>query len=373
MPVDFEAEGLLDGVGDPDARRARLELLERLAADGFSLEELRLAVAEDRLAMLPVERVLAPGDAHLNAHDVAEDAGIDIELLERIWRALGLAAADREVPVYTEQDLQAARTVKLFLDAGIPAESLLEMTRVLGTNVSTVVDAVGDLVRHTLMRPGDTELDVALSMSYAARELAPQLDEILSYVANLYRRDRTRHAVISAAELAAGGLPGSRFTIVCFADLVGFTRLGEQVPADELGAVAGRLGEIAADLAEPPVTLVKTIGDAVMLVSPEADPLLGAALGLLERGEAEGQDFPELRAGLAAGEALRRAGDWYGQAVNLASRVTGRARRGSVLATEAVKDAAGGEYSWSQAGLKRFRGVSDEVPLWRVRRAEASS
>jgi class 3 adenylate cyclase len=44
-----------------------------------------------------------------------------------------------------------------------------------------------------------------------------------------------------------------------------------------------------------------------------------------------------------------------------------------VLATADVKDAAGGDYSWSPAGLKRFRGVSGEVPLWRVRRAPAES
>lgn len=371
MPVDFEAEGLLDGVDDPDARRARRELLELLHADGVPLDELRRAIAEDRLAMLPVDRVLAPDDAHLTAYEVAEGSGIDIELLDRIWRALGLPLVDREERAYTDRDLEAARSTKLFLDAGISPEAVLEVTRVLGTNVSTVVAAVGDLVREQLVTPEATELDVALRLQYAARELAPQLEDMLSYVANLHRREQSRQAVVSGAELAAGRLPGGRFTVVCFADLVGFTRLGEQVPPDELGAVAGRLAELAADVAEPPVSLVKTIGDAVMLVSPDADAQLHAALTLLERGEAEGEDFPQLRAGLAAGEALRRVGDWYGQAVNLASRVTGHARRGSVLATTDVKDAASGDYSWSQAGLKRFRGVSDEVPLWRVRRTEA--
>jgi adenylate cyclase len=369
--VDFEAEGLLDGVDDPDARRARRELLELLHADGVPIVELRQAVAEDRLAMLPVERVLAPEDAHLTAYDVAEGAGLDIDLLDRMWRALGLPLVDRGEPAYTDRDLEAARSAKLFLDAGISPEAVLEVTRVLGTHVSTIVAAIADLVREQLVEPSATELDVALRLQYAASELAPQVDEMLSYVANLHRREQSRQAVVSAAELAAGRLPGARFTVVCFADLVGFTRLGEQVPPDELGAVAGRLGELAADVAEPPVSLVKTIGDAVMLVSPDADAQLDAALALLERGEAEGDDFPQLRAGLAAGEALRRVGDWYGQAVNLASRVTGHARRGSVLATVDVKDAASGDYSWSAAGLKRFRGVSGEVPLWRVRRPDA--
>ena len=56
--VDYEAAGLLDGL-DGDAREARRELLDVLCADGASLDELKRAVAEDRLALLPVERVLA--------------------------------------------------------------------------------------------------------------------------------------------------------------------------------------------------------------------------------------------------------------------------------------------------------------------------
>ena len=59
VAIDFEAEGLLDGLEDERARQARLELLQSLAEAGFSLEELRQATAEGRLAMLPVERVLA--------------------------------------------------------------------------------------------------------------------------------------------------------------------------------------------------------------------------------------------------------------------------------------------------------------------------
>ena len=87
-------------------------------------------------------------------------------------------------------------------------------------------------------------------------------------------------------------LPGSRETAVCFADLVGFTRLGEEVPPEELTQLAARLEQLAADVIEPPVRLVKTIGDAVMLASPEAEPLLDGGLALLEAAAAEGSRFP---------------------------------------------------------------------------------
>jgi adenylate cyclase len=117
---------------------------------------------------------------------------------------------------------------------------------------------------------------------------------------------------------------------------------------------------------------VKTIGDAVMLVSPEPDPLLDVALGLVEVAEREGEDFPQLRAGVALGPGLPRAGDWYGRAVNLASRLTSFARPGSVVADKATRDEAG-DWAWSFAGQHRFKGVRGEVPVFRVRRAVAES
>src|SRR5689334_11299119 len=84
-PIDFEAEGLLDGV-DGDARNARQELLEQLAEDGASLDELKRAVAENRLAFLPVERVLA-GDGRYTAREVAEKSGLDPAFQERQLRS----------------------------------------------------------------------------------------------------------------------------------------------------------------------------------------------------------------------------------------------------------------------------------------------
>lgn len=368
MPYDFEGEGLLDGLDDPAARRARLELLERLAADGVGLDELKRAVEEDRLALLPIDHMLEPEGARYSGNEIAERSGIGIDYLDSLWRSLGLPLADHDERVYSDEDLEAAQVVKGFLDAGFAPDGLLDVSRVLGNGMGMLVAAVSDLARRTLVQPGDTELDVAVRLATAAGELAPQLDPLLTYVANHHRREQSRQAVVSASEL---GSAATR-TVVAFADLVGFTRLGEELPPEELGALARRLAELAEVVAEPPVTLVKTIGDAVMLVAPEVDPMIEAGLRLLEMAEAE-DGYPELRVGIAAGEALRRAGDWYGRPVNLAARVTARARRGSVLVTTEVREAARRDYAWSDAGRKRLRGVRDEVPVFRVRRANGGS
>jgi adenylate cyclase len=115
---------------------------------------------------------------------------------------------------------------------------------------------------------------------------------------------------------------------------------------------------------------VKTIGDAAMLVAPEAPPVLDTVLDLVE-GSREDDTRPLLRGGVAAGEAIPRAGDWYGRPVNLAARLTSFARRGSVVTSREVREAASDGYDWSAAGRRRIKGVRDEVEVYRVRSRSA--
>jgi len=52
-------------------------------------------------------------------------------------------------------------------------------------------------------------------------------------------------------------------------------------------------------------------------------------------------------------------------------RLVARARPSSVLATDAVRQLAGDDgFTWSQAGRKRIKGISEPVAVWRCRRAE---
>ena len=76
VPIDFEAEGLLESAQDERAAEARLELLRTLEQEGFGLEELRRATREDRLALLPLERVLEGEGRRYTREEVAERAGL---------------------------------------------------------------------------------------------------------------------------------------------------------------------------------------------------------------------------------------------------------------------------------------------------------
>jgi adenylate cyclase len=109
-----------------------------------------------------------------------------------------------------------------------------------------------------------------------------------------------------------------------------------------------------------------------MLVSPEVDPMIEAVLRLIDAAE-DDDEFPSLRAGVAYGPAINRWGDWYGSTVNVASRLTERARPASVLTTEEVREQSGDGYVWSAAGPKKLKGLSSPLKTFRVRRADAGA
>lgn len=366
--MDWESEGLLEGL-ERDEREARRDLLEQLSEAGVELDELRSAVEEQRLALLPVERELG-GDPSLTARDVAQKADVPIEFLREQRRALGLPQVGDDEPAYSDDDVEAAKMLKQFIDAGLGREGVEETARVVGESMRRVAQAVADLTARSLLREGDTERDLGLRYAAAARELGPLMGRQLEYVFKRQLREIVRNDVVNQAQLVSGQLPGAELVSVSFADLVGFTKLGEELPPEEVGRVAGRLGRIAADIAEPPVRLVKTIGDAAMLVSSETEPLVNATIDLIRAADAEGEDFPQLRGGIARGEAIERVGDWYGRPVNIASRVTGVARPGSVLVTEEVKDEVEDAFRFSFAGRRRLKNVSEQLPLFRARRLD---
>jgi adenylate cyclase len=365
--VDFAKAGLLDGLtGDELAARKRL--LKQLSDDGVSLTELKAAVAEDRLALLPVERLL--GGVH-TARDIERETGTPAGLLLRMRRIVGLPEAGPDDRVFSEEDLVAARSTRQFLDAGFDERAIAEISRVLGEAMGRLSATITAAFTETFLQAGDSEEDVALRFAALAEQLTPAFSPVLVATLKAHLREGVRRGMLGRAERQAGGVPGTQEMAVCFADLVGFTRLGAQLEIEELGGVAGRFGELANDVARGPVRLIKTIGDAAMFVSRECEPLIDTALSLVEA--AERVELPALRAGVALGTVAPRAGDYFGHAVNLASRVTGAARPGSVLCTKELRDAAPDAFEWSSAGRFRLKGLPEPQPLYRARRPESAT
>jgi adenylate cyclase len=114
--------------------------------------------------------------------------------------------------------------------------------------------------------------------------------------------------------------------------------------------------------------VIKTIGDEVMVVGSDPSALVDWAVGfqMLQR------ERPLPRIGIHVGGALYRDGDYFGRAVNLASRVGARAGGGEVLVTRPVVDAADRHLDFRLIGEVRLKGFSEATELFLARAAEAA-
>ncbi len=366
---DAKIEKLLDGL-EGDARAERAELIEWLVEQGITAEEIRSAP----VPMLVASRRLMGDDGdYVSTREIADEYGIDLDLLQRVQRAIGLVRVeDPDAAVHLRADGAAAAHAKEFLDLGIAPDQVVQVVRILAEGLSHAAEVMRHTALSTILQPGARELETAKASQELVTRIAPLLGPMIEDMLFMQLRHMMETEAVNASERAVGApLPGARHITAAFADLVGFTRLGEEVPPEELGQLANRLADMARDVAVPPVRFIKTIGDAVMFICTEPAPLLDAVLKLVDMTDSD-NDFPRLRAGIASGSAVSRAGDWFGSPVNTASRVTAAARPGTVLAAESVRDELGDEsgFSWSFAGPRRLKGIKGEVKLFRARRGD---
>jgi len=367
---DVEASGLLDGL-EGEARAQRAELIPWLLDRGISVREIRDTYQPMLLAS---RRALGDDGATFSARQLSERAGIDLELLQRVQRASALPRAeDPDAPVFMRVDGEAAAYAQKFLELGFTPDQIVLVVQVITDGLTRAADVMRYATLEAVSEPGATELDIAKRSDALIRDAAPLLGPLITDMLRVQLLHAMETEAVTAGERAEGvSVPGAREVTIAFADLVGFTRLGEIVPPEDLERLAHRLTDLAHEVAAPPVRYVKSIGDEVMLVSSDPVAMLDALLELVEATEAI-EDFPRLRTGAATGLAVSRAGDWFGSPVNLASRVTNAARPGAILVAETTRDAIGDDdrFAWSNAGARSLKGIKDDVKLIRARRAVA--
>ena len=366
MSFDVESSGLLDGLTG-EARGQRAGLIPWLLEQGITVEEIRGSFAP---MLLPARRALGDDGSYVSARQISDEVGLDVEQLMRFQRAAGLPQVeDPDAPVFMRPDGDTAVHIKGFLDLGIDPDQMLAVVRVLAEGLSRAAEEMRSAALRAVLHPGVSELEIAQASQVLVSVAAPLIGPMIQDMLLLQLRHTVEAEAVNAGERAEGvPLPGARMVGAAFADLVGFTRLGEELPPEDLEQLANRLAGLAREVVVAPVRFIKTIGDAVMFVSPDTSALLDVVLALIEAAAAD-EALPRLRAGVAYGSAVSRAGDWFGSPVNLASRVTSVARPGAVLAAESARAEIGDDerFGWSFAGAKRLKGVADDVLLYRAR------
>jgi adenylate cyclase len=363
-------EGLVpvDGHWTP-AAVAQARIVHRMRERGHSLAELREAADRGRLAYGYLEDLFPCPARTRSLEEAAEESGLEAALIERVWASIGFSADGLER--ITEEDLQLLRYMAAVLDAGFPLVAFLQLARVYGQALAQIADAEVKLfhlyVHEPLMRDGVPGLQMAEEMEGLAAQLLPLASPIMDAVHQRSLQHFIGQDVIGHLEAEAPDATLGRLRVgIAFADLAGYTRLTEEAGEEEALDVVERFVESVGETLPEDARVIKTIGDEVMVVGADPSALADWAVGFQVLNEGR---RPLPRIGIHAGEALYRDGDYYGRAVNLASRVGARAAGGEVLVTREVVDAAGRHLAFEPIGEVKLKGFREATDLFLARPA----
>ena len=167
----------------------------------------------------------------MSARDICQSAGIDLAFLQRIHRAIGLPRIDDPgAPNLSRADGEAAAQARVILDLGIDPEDVIAVLRVMSESLGHTAAVMREAALKSILKPGATEIEVAEAIEVLALRAAPTFGPMMEALLRLELRRSFAIEAVTAAERAAGILPGARPVTVCFADLTGFTMLGEALP-----------------------------------------------------------------------------------------------------------------------------------------------
>jgi adenylate cyclase len=322
------------------AAAAQARVVARMRERGHTLDSLRQAVRDGRLSFGYAESLLPDAERGSTLAEVAERTGLEAELIERIMALLGTPAALEGT--LTEQDAEAIEVIGEILATGFPLVAVLQLVRVYAQSMRKIAEAEIRMfhlyVHEPLIRQGVGALEMAEEMEELAAELMPLTAPLTEYLHGRYRRYYSEQDVVGHMETEFAGRDDlGRVTMAfCFVDLAGFTRFTEEEGDEEALDLIERFVESVEATLPGGATVVKTIGDEVMIVSPEPVPLTEWAIGFLGLF----QERPQPRVGLHYGDAVYRDGDYFGTQVNLTHRVVARALGGEVMVTREVAEAA---------------------------------
>ena len=338
----WAADGLLpvaDGKWTA-AAAAQARVIARMRERGYSVDAIREAAAGGRLAFGRAEDLFQVPDGSYTREEAAELTGLEPELIERLMTLLGTPmTADA---MLNEEDLRAMRHCANVLSSGFPLVAFLQLVRVYARSIRRLADAEVRLfhlyVHEPLMQEEVPPLEIAEEMGSLAADLLPVSGPLMEYMHNRYLRFYIEQDVVGHMEADIGGAGRGLARVsmtFCFVDLTGFTRYTEEEGDEEALDLIERFTDTVEATLPSEATIVKTIGDEVMVVSPEPASLTEWAAGFL----ALFQERPQPRVGIHHGAAVFRDGDYFGGDVNLAHRVVSRALAGEVLVTQGLVDA----------------------------------
>lgn len=311
-----------------------------------------------------IEALLLGEEPTLTRVQVAEQAGVPLELAETLWRQLGFPHRSDDDVAFSRCDVDALLSTAELVRLGVLSEeSQAALVRTWGRSYARLAEWQTTLLVGLAIEGDDPEARLA----ELADTVLPRVDSLQSYVWRRHLASAANHLVSDTATLDQGEAE----LTVCFIDIVGYTARSRGLDGSELAAWVEQFEqETTLLVVDHAGQVIKTIGDEILFTVADPAAAVEIALALTARGDDPDDTFPAVRVGIAHGPVVRRLGDVFGSTVNAAARLTSAARPGTVVVDQGVRDALEPdeetELRWRKLRRVSAKGFS-HLDAWRVK------
>jgi adenylate cyclase len=344
---------------------------------GISLDEVvaaidRGALSLDFLDSAAYERFAALGPETFR--QVSDRTMVPIELLTVIREAIGMAEPSPDDRL-RDDELAIVPFVEFQWSRGFRQTAIERLLRVYGDSIRRITEQEGAWWSSEVIGPAVAagRGPEAIADAELAELTAPLAEQAVLAVYHAQQARVWTGNIIDAFEtmMANAGIHSrlDRLPAICFLDLVGYTRLTEELGDDAAADLAGTVALLVRrNCVQHGGKPIKWLGDGVMFHFGDPGQGVRAALGMVD--ELVDAGLPPAHVGLHAGPILYQEGDYFGRTVNLTARIADYARPGEVLVTQVVADASGDAgLGFDDIGPVELKGVSGTVHLLRAHAA----
>ncbi len=374
-----ELRRLVDlGILKPDAEDRltsgdvrRVAMVGSLTSAGIPLDGLGAAIRSGQVSLDFLDESAYERFSALSGvtfAEFAERTGIPVPLLMLIREAAG-SPPPLPDDLIRDDELPYATFIEAQAKVGFDPAASQGLLRVQGDSLRRMAETETAWWRSEVIMPAiaaGKRPDEILGAEFANR-MSILAEEAILGMYHLQQAQAWTGTIIEGLEmqLAAAGLH-SRLEhppAMCFLDITGYTRLTQERGDTAAAGLAEQLGRLVQrSSVKHGGRPVKWLGDGVMFFFPDPGRGVVAAIemsaGVTEAG------LPPAHVGLHAGPVIFQDGDYYGQTVNLASRIADYARPGEVLVSqEVVAASAAAEVVFREIGPVELKGVAGAVRL----------
>jgi adenylate cyclase len=349
----------------------RVQLAHSLDMAGIPLDGLAASIQRNEVSLDFVDAPVYERFSLLSTvtfQELSDRTGVPVSMLIVMREAAGSASPSPK-DLVRDDELVIASFLEAQVAAGFRPIAIERLVRVQGDSLRRIAETEADWWRTEVIEPalaaGKRPDDIS------ATDFSTQLTALSEQSLMAMYHAQQMHAwtsnIIAGLEmmLSAAGLHSrlERPPAMCFLDITGYTRLTQERGDEAAAALAAELARLVQRTSvQYGGRPVKWLGDGVMFHFPNPGPGVVAALDMVDG--VMGAGLPPAHVGLHAGPVIFQEGDYYGQTVNVASRIAEYARPGEVLVSQQVVDAsAGADASFTDIGPVELKGVGGAMQL----------